>query len=143
MANPTKKQRQLLEYISKFIAENGYAPSYREIKSALSYSAVSTVAVHVQNLVGLGFLRKRDKSARSIELVKIESEEYKNNDKSKPAAEKWLVDRIDAQFRFVENNPKRTKQQVDELYVLVGSLKVLEMEGAFAAFQSRLQGIKT
>lgn len=142
MTNPTKKQRELLDYISKFISENGYAPSYREIKSALSYSAVSTVAAHVKNLVALGYLRKRDKSARSVEVVNIETDEY-DADKATPAAEKWLVDRIDAQFRFVENNPNRTKQQVDELYVLVGSLKVLEMSGAFAAFQSRLQSLRS
>jgi len=143
MTNPTKKQRQLLDYIAKFIAESGYAPSYREIKTSLSYSAVSTVAVHVRNLVDLGYLHKRDKSARSIEVANVESDDYSSPDKIQPAAEKWLVDRIDAQFRFVENNKGRTKQQIDELYVLVGALKVLEMPGAFSAFQSRLNNLKS
>ncbi len=142
MANPTKKQRELLNFIASFITEHGYAPSYREIKSALSYSAVSTVASHVQNLTALGFLRKRDHSARSLEVVNIDTSSGIDVDTVKPAAEKWLVDQIDAQFRFVENNPKRTKTHIDELYVLVGSLKVLGMAGAFSAFQARLSKLK-
>jgi len=143
MANPTKKQRELLDYIGRFIGENGYAPSYREIKRALSYSAVSTVAAHVSNLVALGYLAKRDKSARSLEIVNLDKDKDVEVDKVKPAAEKWLVDQIDAQFRFVENNPSHTRQQVDELYVLVGALKVLDMAGAFSAFQSRLKNLRS
>ena len=103
MVNPTKKQRELLNYIAKFITEHGYSPSYREIKQSLSYSAVSTVAMHIQNLTTLGYLRKRDRSARSLEVVNIDSNSGISVDTVKPAAEKWLVDQIDAHFRFVEN----------------------------------------
>ena len=142
MVNPTKKQRELLNYIAKFITEHGYSPSYREIKQALSYSAVSTVAMHIQNLTILGYLRKRDRSARSLEVVNIDSNSGIAVDTVKPAAEKWLIDQIDAHFRFVENSPKRTKAHIDELYVLVGTLKVLNMPGAFSAFQARLTKLK-
>ncbi|MBP6042211.1 hypothetical protein KA529_04290 [Candidatus Saccharibacteria bacterium] len=141
MPNPTKKQRELLNYIAQFISEHGYAPSYREIKRALSYSAVSTVAAHVQNLTTLGYLRKRDRSARSLEVTNLETDSEYSVDTVKPAAEKWLVDQVDAQFSFVENNPKRSQDQIDQLYVLVGALKVLGMSGAFSAFQSRLSQI--
>lgn len=142
MVNPTKKQRELLNYIAKFITEHGYSPSYREIKQALSYSAVSTVAMHIQNLTILGYLRKRDHSARSLEVVNMTGDLGIAVDTVKPAAEKWLIDQIDAHFRFVENSPKRTKAHIDELYVLVGTLKVLNMPGAFSAFQARLTKLK-
>jgi len=142
MSNPTKKQRELLNFIAQFISEHGYAPSYREIKQALSYSAVSTVAAHVRNLTAAGFLRKRDHSARSLEVVNLDQTAGLDVDTVKPAAEKWLVDQIDAQFRFVENNPKRSRSQIDELYVLVGALKVLDMAGAFSAFQARLSKLR-
>ena len=142
MVNPTKKQRELLNYIAKFITEHGYSPSYREIKQALSYSAVSTVAMHIQNLTILGYLRKRDHSARSLEVVNMTGDLGIVVDTVKPAAEKWLIDQIDAHFRFVENSPKRTKAHIDELYVLVGTLKVLNMPGAFSAFQARLTKLK-
>lgn len=66
---PSKKQRELLTFIDGFIKGNGYGPSYREIMRALNYKSVSTVAVHVDGLIARGFLRKRDHSARSIEVI--------------------------------------------------------------------------
>jgi repressor LexA len=66
---PSKKQRELLSFIDGFIKENGYGPSYRETMRALNYKSVSTVAVHVDGLITRGFLRKRDHSARSIEVI--------------------------------------------------------------------------
>ncbi len=68
-SRPTKKQRELLSFIDGFIKGNGYGPSYREIMRALEYKSVSTVAVHVDGLITRGFLRKRDHSARSIEVI--------------------------------------------------------------------------
>lgn len=66
---PTKKQQELLTYIETFIKETGYGPSYREVMRALDYKSVSTVATHVDGLIVRGFLRKRDHSARSLEVV--------------------------------------------------------------------------
>ena len=65
----TKKQQELLQYISDFLAEHNYAPSYREVMNALGYKSVSTVAVHVDGLIVKGYLVKKDKSARSIRLA--------------------------------------------------------------------------
>src|SRR6202035_5201406 len=66
---PTKKQRELMSFIESFIAEHGYSPSYREIMSGLNYNSVATVALHVNSLIKRGHLRKRDRSARSLEVV--------------------------------------------------------------------------
>lgn len=66
---PTKKQRELLNFIDTFIKGNGYGPSYREIMRALEYKSVSTVATHVDGLITRGYLRKTDNSARSLEVV--------------------------------------------------------------------------
>ena len=65
----TKKQRELLDFITKFIAENNYSPSYREIMAGLNIRSVSTVAQHVDNLVTKGVLRKTDSAIRSLEIV--------------------------------------------------------------------------
>jgi repressor LexA len=67
---PSKKQRELFAYIDSFIKGNGYGPSYREVMRALDYKSVSTVAVHVDALIAHGLLRKKDNSARSLEVVK-------------------------------------------------------------------------
>lgn len=66
---PSKKQRELLSFISSFIKEQGYGPSYREIMRALDYKSVSTVAIHIDSLITKGYLRKTDHSARSLEVI--------------------------------------------------------------------------
>lgn len=67
----TKKQQELLQFISDFLNEHKYAPSYREIMSALGYKSVSTVAVHVDGLIAKGYLTKSDKSARSVRVASV------------------------------------------------------------------------
>ena len=65
----TKKQKQVLDFIQQFIEENNYSPSYREIMNGIGLSSVSAVAEHVENLIGLGRLRKVPGTARSLEVV--------------------------------------------------------------------------
>ncbi len=70
----SKKQRELLLFIDGFIKGNGYGPSYREVMRALGYKSVSTVAIHVNGLIEKGYLRKKDHSARSIEVVTLQDD---------------------------------------------------------------------
>lgn len=64
----TKKQKQLVDFIDGFTKGQGYSPTFREIMQALGYKSVSTVAKHVDNLVAIGALVKRDGQARSLEV---------------------------------------------------------------------------
>jgi hypothetical protein len=41
---------------------------------ALGYKSVSTVAIHIDGLIARGYLRKRDRSARSIEVITLRDE---------------------------------------------------------------------
>lgn len=141
---PSKKQRELLTFIEGFIAQHGYGPSYREIMRALDYKSVSTVAVHVDNLIKKGHLRKRDKSARSLEVQAANSgsghvDVAKNISRTQ---EKWLVDAIGAHFESAEKQA-RSVAELDALYVLVGALHVLGLADAARAYQSRLQDLRT
>ena len=73
MAEPlTKRQKEVLDYITQYIEVQGYAPSYREIAEAFHLGSVATVADHVETLVTKGLLKKNDNSARSLQLVKKE-----------------------------------------------------------------------
>lgn len=136
---PSKKQRELLEFIGAFIGHHGYGPSYREIMDGLGYKSVSTVASHVDNLVAKGHLAKRDYSARSLEVVGGSSEyspaPTKNATKSQ---EKWLVDSITSRFLSVERDAMPSQKDIDDLYVLVGSLQVLGLTEAATSFKARL-----
>ena len=68
----SKKQQELLQFIDNFIKGNGYGPSYREVMRGLGYKSVSTVAIHINGLIEKGYLRKKDHSARSIEVVTLQ-----------------------------------------------------------------------
>jgi repressor LexA len=71
MAEPlTKRQKEILDYVTQYIELHGYAPSYREIATAFKYGSVATVAEHIDSLVNKGMLQKGDNEARSIQLVK-------------------------------------------------------------------------
>lgn len=141
---PTKKQKELLSFIEQFIAARGYSPSYREIMKGLQYTSVATVALHVNNLIKRGHLQKRDRSARSLEVVKptIIAEAKITPKQLITSEEKWLVDKIELFFKEVENAPMIIEKELDQLYVLIGALKVLGAHGAASAFISRLNDIK-
>jgi SOS-response transcriptional repressor LexA len=139
---PTKKQRELLAYIETFIAEHGYSPSYREIMAGLNYSSVATVALHVNNLIKRGHIQKREHSARSLEVVKAEESPKLQTNEIKPGDEKWLVEKIEFRFAQAEGQPALVASSLDELYVLIGALRVLGLEGAAQSFIPRLSMLK-
>lgn len=92
---PTKKQRELLQFIDGFIKGNGYGPSYREIMRALGYKSVSTVAVHVDGLIARGWLIKRDKSARSLEVIDGDEIEKPARPDIQPDHLTWLREQVE------------------------------------------------
>jgi SOS regulatory protein LexA len=62
----TKRQKQVLDYISTYIAKNDYAPSLEEIRKHLRLSSVSTVHFHVAKLQEAGYLFKEDNQPRAV-----------------------------------------------------------------------------
>jgi SOS-response transcriptional repressor LexA len=139
---PSKKQRELLTFIEQFITEHGYGPSYREIMRGIGYKSVSTVAIHVNNLITKGHLRKRTRSARSLEVTNPTGGAFKASPVG-AAQEKWLVDLINQKFHSAEMKAEKVEEKViDELYVLVGALHVLGLGDAARAAKSRLLALE-
>ena len=136
----TKRQKELLDYVDSFIQEHGYGPSYREIMNAIGYKSVSTVAIHIDGLITKGFLRKTDNSARSLEVVTTNATTAANSKTVSPAKEKWLVDAINERFNTYQNSPNQ--MTLDELYVLIGSLKILGLDGAHEASKAKLAKLR-
>lgn len=140
---PTKKQKELLTFIEKFIAEHGYSPSYREIMSGLNYTSVATVSLHVNNLIKRGHLHKRDNSARSLEVADATGNKKITSNEVAPGEAKWLVEKVEHAFQQAEQTGgKLPEAGLDNLYVLVGALKVLGIEGAAQSFMPRLSSLK-
>ncbi len=139
---PTKKQRELLEYISDFIAKHGYSPSYREIMSGLSYTSVATVALHVNSLIKRGHLRKRDHSARSLEVVGDGEIQSITTNQITPDQERWLVEKVEHAFRGVEKSAQYGEPELDNLRVLIEALRILGLEGASQSFMPRYKQLR-
>jgi repressor LexA len=139
---PTKKQRETLTFIEDFIKQHGYSPSYREIMSGCNYTSVATVALHVNNLIKRGHLQKRDNSARSLEVIASADTDNFQSTAVSEGEEKWLVKKIEYYFSQAEAQQTVSQSQLDELYVLTGSLKALRLEGAAMSFVPRLGELK-
>ena len=126
MERSSKKQQELLQYIDDFIKEHGYGPSYREVMRGLGYKSVSTVAIHVNGLLAKGYIRKKDNSARSIEIVTM-------NTASVPAVEKstteqdhlvWIEHKIE---RYIKEGKKAEAEILIQAAVLLGSVREGEL----------------
>ena len=63
----TKRQKQVLDFITDYQGRKGYAPSLDEIRKKLKLSSVSTAHFHVAKLRDLGLLSKEGNKPRSIE----------------------------------------------------------------------------
>lgn len=140
---PTKKQQEMLAFIESFIAEHGYSPSYREIRSGLAYNSIATVSLHINNLIARGHLQKRDNAARSLEvLAQADTPTKLQTNEIKPAEEKWLIEKIEYYLTKAEAEPQPEQVHIDELYVLIGALKILGLDGAAQSFLPRLTQLK-
>lgn len=69
----TKRQRQILDYVDRFVDDNGYSPSFEEIAESFGYSSLATVHEHLSNLEQKGYLRKNYNRSRSLEVVRAGS----------------------------------------------------------------------
>ena len=67
----TKRQSQLLDYLRKTIAVNGYAPSLEEMAAHFDLSSGGTVHKHLKALEEKGFIRRQWNRSRAIEIVDL------------------------------------------------------------------------
>ena len=66
----TKKQKQLLNYISTFQSRNGVTPSYEEMKDALALKSKSGIHRLILALEERGFVKRLAHKARALEIIK-------------------------------------------------------------------------
>ncbi len=68
MANLTRKQKEIYEFILAFTGEHGYPPSVREIGAAVGLKSPSTVHFHMKGLEEAGVIVKAEGKTRAISL---------------------------------------------------------------------------
>ncbi|MDZ7798432.1 MAG: transcriptional repressor LexA [Patescibacteria group bacterium] len=64
---PTKRQREILDYISNYLNDNNYSPTIEEIASYFNL-AIGTIHEHIENLKNAGYLSKLTNQPRSLEV---------------------------------------------------------------------------
>ncbi len=65
----TKKQKEVLDFIKKYVATHGYPPAIREIGAGLGLSSPATVFTHLKKLEDQGLIRKTNSKFRTIEIL--------------------------------------------------------------------------
>ena len=64
----TKRQRDVYNYIHRFIKQNGYSPSLEEISIGIGVSSLATVHKHLKSLEEKGIISRKWNHSRSIEI---------------------------------------------------------------------------
>jgi repressor LexA len=65
----TKRQREILNYLSSYTEQNGYAPSFEEIAESFSYNSLATVHEHLSNLERKGYISRSYNESRAITIL--------------------------------------------------------------------------
>jgi repressor LexA len=68
----TKRQREILTYLSGYAEDNGYAPSFEEIAARFNYNSLATVHEHLSNLERKGYIKRSYNESRAIEILPSE-----------------------------------------------------------------------
>ena len=66
----TKRQRQVLEFISEFQAEHGYPPTVREVAAQFGFRSPRAAHDHIKALQRKGYLKHEPGRPRALSLIK-------------------------------------------------------------------------
>jgi len=75
----TRRQKQVMDLIARFVDENGYSPSYEEIAKGLNLASLATVHKHISALEAKSYLRRGFNQSRSIEIGPKYVQEMRRN----------------------------------------------------------------
>lgn len=69
MKELTKRQQQVLDYISTYQSKHGFSPTYQEVADHFGMASKFGVVRHVEALIQKGYLQKSDAAARSFRVI--------------------------------------------------------------------------
>lgn len=79
MANISKKQEEILEYLKIQVIDKGYPPSVREICNAVNLKSTSTVHSHLSQLEKNGYIKRDPTKPRAIEILSTQNNSLAKN----------------------------------------------------------------
>lgn len=69
MEGVTKRQQQVLDYISRYLKQHSYPPTLREISAEIGASGTVSAMHHLDALERKGYIRRNSGSSRGISLT--------------------------------------------------------------------------
>lgn len=70
----TERQKEILEFVRRYRAERGVAPTHREVCERFGFSSYGTAYKHLKLLADKGYLRRERHQRRGLELLAPEGE---------------------------------------------------------------------
>jgi repressor LexA len=113
----TKRQKEVIDFLSSFTHKNGYSPSYEEIAAGLGLSSLATVHKHVTNLQNKGLLQRAHNRSRSIDVTP-----------ARPA--KKSSDRLPLMGRIAAGQPVEAIESAESISLndIIGNREVFALE---------------
>jgi repressor LexA len=113
----TKRQKEVLDFISGFVQRNGYSPSFEEIARGLQLKSLATVHKHITNLQNKGLLQRSHNRSRSIDVLP-------------PRSKSRSADRLPLMGRIAAGLPMEAIENAETISIgdIVGSREVFALE---------------
>jgi len=113
----TRRQKEVLDFISGFVQRNGYSPSFEEIARGLQLKSLATVHKHITNLQNKGLLQRAHNRSRSIDVLP-------------PRSKSRSADRLPLMGRIAAGLPVEAIENADSISIgdIVGSREVFALE---------------
>src|SRR5258707_13189372 len=68
----TQRQKEVLDYITRFLAKHGQEPSYAQIARYFGVSSKATIAKHISALEKRGLIKRNHQPGRFTFAVKVD-----------------------------------------------------------------------
>jgi repressor LexA len=115
----TRRQKEVIDFLSSFTSKYGYSPSYEEIAAGLGLSSLATVHKHVTNLQNKGLLQRAHNRSRSIDVLPQRSHRRGN-----------AMDRLPLLGRIAAGQPVEAIEQAETISLgdIIGNREVFALE---------------
>jgi repressor LexA len=113
----TRRQKEVLDFLTNFVQQNGYSPSYEEIARGLDLSSLATVHKHITNLQTKGLLQRAHNRSRSIDVLP-------------PRSPKRSADRLPLMGRIAAGQPVEAIESAESISLgdIIGNREVFALE---------------
>lgn len=81
-SEPTRRQRQILEFIKTRFQKSGFSPTIAEIQEDFSFKSPNAVQEHLKALENKGCIRRTPNKWRGLEIIGSSQKRTENNNQS-------------------------------------------------------------